>query len=69
MGSLKKMCERWGDPSRPKVLVKERVDREDIGVDRALMGLQSAGFGKSLTHPGLESRYEKLFWESSQEKK
>lgn len=43
--ALEKFYERWADQARPKVLPKERVERPDMGVERCIENLKSAGFG------------------------
>jgi len=43
--ALDKFYERWADQSRPKILPKAQVERPDIGVDRCIENLKSAGFG------------------------
>lgn len=41
---LSKTFARWANLSRPKLLPREPIERYDIGIDRAIMGLRSAGF-------------------------
>jgi hypothetical protein len=41
---MSKMFARWSNVARPALLPRERVERPDIGVDRAIMNLRSSGF-------------------------
>jgi hypothetical protein len=43
--ALDKFYERWANQERSKILPKEHVDRPDIGVERCIQNLKSAGFG------------------------
>lgn len=42
--NMSKMFARWSNVARPKLLPKETIERPDIGVDRAIASLKSAGF-------------------------
>lgn len=41
---MSKMFARWSNVARPTLLHRERLERPDIGIDRALMNLKFAGF-------------------------
>lgn len=41
---MSNMFGRWANVARPALLPRERVERSDIGIDRAIMNLRSSGF-------------------------